>query len=211
MIEYDRPASFEFLYTHLDFFNPEQSFDMIGWGSANANISSLLSKAYESQNIPICDFMFSQDFKFEHSFWPMPQTWTVKELKELISRHPERACIFCTSLAAYKKTVLNLQELSQKIEFNHQCAAVMADKPNSGPHSRTCQPTDMMEALIKSEYLGTDEEFATLFNLLLELGAVVSEKMRTYFAAKHPDLLQAERILFYAIHGEIKEPDNEFY
>lgn len=211
MIEYDRPASFEFLYTHLDFLNTEVSMDMIGWGSAEHNISELLLKAYKSHNIAICDFLLSQNVKFDVSFWPMPETWTVKELKDLVSRHPENAHALCTSLAAYKKTVLNLHELLQKIGFNHHCATVMTDKPKSGLHSRSCHPTEMMEELIGSEYLGTDEDFAALFNLLLEMGAVVSEKMRIVFAARHPDLVQAERILFYAINGEIKEPDTEKY
>lgn len=208
MIEHNRPESFAFLYSRFDFHSDANLQEMIAsnnWDATARDKTMLLNMAYLNHSIGICDFMLGRDdFKpaYEIQIWPIPEPWTLQEIKDLISHHPRRAKLFVAQLYSPREGALEVEETLMQIEVNLHCASVNKDIASNKRFS----PTTMLNDLIQSNYSGSDQDFATVFDRLIAAGAAVDEKMRSDFAQMHPEHEMAEHTLFYSFNEDIKEP-----
>jgi hypothetical protein len=192
-IKYGRARSFEVLLDYLKSF-PEINYNQT---MTNLFIRSLLQHQPE-----ICHILLVHGFDLEHEpdefvltdFWSrLPFLWEENELLGLISCAPaQMAGQFC-----HLPTFMHSPKaVTMMIKVNYRYGAARGDDYQ--------QPTRMLQSVISLNL--PDQEFAMIIRQLVELGADVTEEMRSQFFQNRPWYVQVLKALDDALSiPDVKE------
>lgn len=175
-IKYGRARSFEVLFDHL------KSFQEINY---NQVMTKLFVRSLYDHQPEMAHILLVHGFDFEHdpdeyvlpNFWSRtPFLWEEDELLGLIScAPPQIASQFCLHPTSFHFHY-SPKAISMMITVNYRYGAARGDDYQ--------QPTGMLKAVLRLNL--PDKDFASIIWQLVQLGAEVTEEMRSWFALHRP-------------------------
>lgn len=188
MIVYHRNESFKLCFPRTVFVDHQKM------------MLKLLLDAYRQHNYEIFSYILSQDLPIgKLAVWKRPWLWSLDELKDMATRHPERIPSLLPNPDQIARFTHDLY-VRNMVDFIEHCASINESFVSDEGYN----PTNLLRALIQNESLN-EGQMDRAVQRLIRFGAVVDAKILEDVKRDLPNMLDVHQLLNDAT-AKVKEP-----